>query len=237
MSCRSTVMPSAPTLAPSSKQTTNYARLCRLLVDGGTKALRHTFDKLHSPVNLFDVLKAGSSHHSTLQSLKKKRTSNDTQWVKLYPSPHSSITSGDFDITLLMVLLRNVCGLAAPATGWDSLPPALDSSVEANIARVKYYRNTVYGHASQASVDDPTFNSLWRDISAALIALGVDAAAIAKLKTETMDPDTEKHYSEAKERKEDNIQDQIDKMKGIDEYFIILLLLRTSLIEWKVFKR
>ena len=237
MSCRSTVMASAPTLAPSSKQTTNYARLCRLLVDGGTKALRHTFDKLHSPVNLFDVLKAGSSHHSTLQSLKKKRTSNDTQWVKLYPSPHSSITSGDFDITLLMVLLRNVCGLAAPATGWDSLPPALDSSVEANIARVKYYRNTVYGHASQASVDDPTFNSLWRDISAALIALGVDAAAIAKLKTETMDPDTEKHYSEAKERKEDNIQDQIDKMKGIDEYFIILLLLRTSLIEWKVFKR
>ena len=230
-------MASAPTLAPSSKQTTNYARLCRLLVDGGTKALRHTFDKLHSPVNLFDVLKAGSSHHSTLQSLKKKRTSNDTQWVKLYPSPHSSITSGDFDITLLMVLLRNVCGLAAPATGWDSLPPALDSSVEANIARVKYYRNTVYGHASQASVDDPTFNSLWRDISAALIALGVDAAAIAKLKTETMDPDTEKHYSEAKERKEDNIQDQIDKMKGIDEYFIILLLLRTSLIEWKVFKR
>ena len=237
MSCRSTVMASAPTLAPSSKQTTNYARLCRLLVDGGTKALRHTFDKLHSPVNLFDVLKAGSSHHSTLQSLKKKRTSNDTQWVKLYPSPHSSVTSGDFDITLLMVLLRNVCGLAAPATGWDSLPPALDSSVEANIARVKYYRNTVYGHASQASVDDPTFNSLWRDISAALIALGVDAAAIAKLKTETMDPDTEKHYSEAKERKEDNIQDQIDKMKGIDEYFIILLLLRTSLIEWKVFKR
>ena len=86
-------------------------------------------------------------------------------------------------------------------------------------------------------MDDPTFNSLWRDISAALIALGVDAAAIAKLKTETMDPDTEKHYSEAKERKEDNIQDQIDKMKGIDEYFIILLLLRTSLIEWKVFKR
>ena len=238
MPCRSTVMASVPTLAPSWKQTTNYARLCRLLVDGGTKALRHTFDKFHPPANLFNVLKAGSLDHSTLQSLKKKRTFNDTQWGKLYPSPHSSVTSGDFDITLLMVLLRNICGLlAAPATGWDSLPPALDTSVEANIARVKYYRNTVYGHASQASVDDPTFNSLWQDISAALIALGVDAAAIAKLKTETMDPDTEKHSEPLKERNEDNIEDQIDKMEGIDEYFIVLFLLRTSLIEWKVFKR
>ena len=145
MSFRFTLMASAPTLAPSTKETTNYARLCRLLVDGGTKALRHTFDKLHSPANLFNVLKAGSAEHSTLQSLKRKRIINATQWGKLYPSPPSSVTSEDFDITLLMVLLRNICGLTAPSTGWDSLPPASDTSVEANIARVKYYRNSVYG--------------------------------------------------------------------------------------------
>ena len=219
-------MASAPTLAPSTKESTNYARLCRLLVDGGTKALRYTFDKYHSPANLFNVLNAGSAEHSTLQSIRKKKIINATQWGKLYPSPPSSVTSGDFDITLLMVLLRNICGLTAPATttpgsthSWDSLPPASDTSIEANIARVKYYRNSVYGHAKQASVDDPTFNSLWRDISAALVALGVDAAAITKLKTETMDPDTEKHYRELlKEWKkdEDNIKDQLNRMEGIN---------------------
>ncbi|CAH3192614.1 unnamed protein product [Porites evermanni] len=216
-------MASVPTLAPSTKESTNYARLCRLLVDGGTKALRYTFDKYHSPANLFNVLKAGSAEHSTLQSIRKKKIINATQWGKLYPSPPSSVTSGDFDITLLMVLLRNICGLTAPATttpgsthSWDSLPPASDTSIEANIARVKYYRNSVYGHAKQASVDDPTFNSLWRDISAAQIALGVDAAAITKLKTETMDPDTEKHYRELLkewEKDEDNIKDQLNKME------------------------
>ena len=219
MFCRSTVMASAPTLAPSTKETTNYARLCRLLVDGGTKALRYTFDKFHSPANLFNVLKSGSPEHSTLQSLKKKRIINATQWDKLYPSPPSSVTSKDFDIPLVMVLLRNICGLTAPATGWDSLPSASDTSFEANIARVKYYRNSVYGHARQASVDDPTFNSMWQDISAALVVLGVDAAAIAQLKTETMDPDTEKHYRELlKEWKkdEDNIKDQLDRMEGIN---------------------
>ena len=211
-------MASAPTLAPSNKETTNYARLCRLLVDGGTKALRYTFDKFHSPANLFNVLKAGSAEHSTLQSIRKRKIINATQWGKLYPSPPLSVTSKDFDITLLMVLLRNICGLPAPATGWDSLPPASDLSVQAIIARVKHYRNSVYGHASEASVDDPTFNSLWQDVSAALVALGVDAAAIAKLKTETMDPDTETHYRELlKEWKkdEDSIKDQLDRVEGI----------------------
>ena len=211
-------MASAPTLAPSSKETTNYARLCRLLVDGGTKALRYSFDKFHSPANLFNVLKAGSTEHLTLQALRKKRIINATQWGKLYPFPPSSVTSEDFDITLLMVLLRNICGLPAPATGWDSLPPTSDTSVEANIARVKHNRNSVYGHASQASVDDPTFNSLWQDISSALVVLGVDAAAITKLKTESMDPDTETHYRELLnewKKDEDSIKDQLDRMEGI----------------------
>ena len=207
-----------PTLDPSSKETTNYARLCRLLVDGGTKALRYTFNKFHSSANLFNVLKAGSAEHSTLKSIRKRKIINATQWGKLYPSPPSSVTSEDFDITLLMVLLRNICGLPPPATGWDSFPPASDTSVGANIVRVKHYRNAVYGHTSQASLDDPTFNSLWRDISAALVALGVDAAAITKLKTETIDPDMEKHYRELlKEWKkdEDNIKDQLKRMEGI----------------------
>ena len=85
--------------------------------------------------------------------------------------------------------------------------------------RVKYYRNSVYGHASQASVDNPTFNFLWQGVSATLVVLGVDAAAIRKLKTETMDPDTVKHYRELlKEWKKDenNIKDQLDRMKAIN---------------------
>ena len=217
--CLAGLMASPPTLAPSTKETTNYARLCRLLVDGGTKALRYTFDKFHSPANLFNVLKAGSAKHLTLQSLKKKKIINATQWGKLYPSPPWSVTSEDFDITLLMVLLRNICGRVAPATGWDSLPSASDTSVEANIVRVKFYRNSVYGHAIQASVDDPTINTLWQDISAALVALGVDIAAINKLQTESMDQEREGHYRELLRdwrKDEDSVKDKLDKMEGMN---------------------
>ena len=208
-------MDSPTALAPSTKETTNYARLCRLLVDGGTKALRHTFDNVHPPENLYGVLNS-PAELSTLQVLKKKKVINDSQWDKLYPSP--SVRSIDFDITLLMVLLRNICGLAAPATGWDSLPHVSDTSVEANIARVKHYRNIVCGHAIQASVDDVAFKTLWLQITDALIGLGVDALTINELKTESMDPERENHYLDLLKKwkkEEDNVKEQLDRIEGI----------------------
>ena len=71
-----------------------------------------------------------------------------------------------------MILLRNVCGLAPPLTGWDSLPAATDFSHETDIARIKYLRNTVYAHAEHASVDDATFDKHWKDIRDTLVRLG-----------------------------------------------------------------
>ena len=176
---------------PYTKETTNFARLCRLLLDVGSQALRDTFDRIHPPAVLHRVLASGSPAYGTLQLLRKKRIMNSIQWGKLYPAVPTSVSSANFDITLLVVLLRNICHLTPPVTGWDTLPSAADTSTEANIARFKYYRNTVYGCASQASVDDTTFNMLWQDISQALIALGGASyrAAINKLKNERMDPD------------------------------------------------
>ena len=218
-------MASAATPAsPSTKETTNYARLCRLLVDVGSQALRDTFDAIHPPVGLHTVL-GRHLEHATLKSLWKKRILNPTQWGKLYPTIPSSVSSAGFDITLLMVLLRNICKLAPPSTGWDSLPPPADVSKQANIARLKYYRNTVYGHASQASVDDAAFNNYWQDISNAIVGL-VGAgygAAISKLKNGCMDPDTEKHYRQLLKQwkeDEDNVKEKLQEIEGANNSYL-----------------
>ena len=210
----------APSPFASSKETTNYARLCRLLVDVGTQALRDTFDTIHPPATLPKVL---SLVHPTLLFLKKK-VLNPTQWGKLYPTHPSSVSSASFDITLLMVLLRNtcICSLTPPAStgSWDELPLPGDNSREANIARIKYYRNQVYAHASQASVDDATFNMLWQDISNALLGLGSGAtysSAISCLKTECMDPVVEEHYQKLlKEWKidDENTKEKLENLEG-----------------------
>ena len=162
-------MASASPATSSTKETTNYARLCRLLVDVGTFALRDCFDAMYTARSLHTFLAASQP---TLQSLRLSRIINAIQWGKLFPVVPSSVASTDFDITLLMILLRNICGLAPPVTGWDALPAATDFSREADIARVKYFRNTVYAHAEYASVDDATFDTHWKEIRDTLVRLG-----------------------------------------------------------------
>ena len=162
-------MDSAAATGSSTKETTNYARLCRLLVDIGTQALRDTFDTIHPPANLHTILTANKT---TLQFLRTRKVINATQWGMLFPAIPTSVSSAHFDITLLMALLRNICGLPSPIAGWDTLSAATDVSREADIARVKYYRNSVYGHAECASVDDAVFNIYWGDIRDTLVRLG-----------------------------------------------------------------
>ena len=219
-------MASAAPSFSSTKETTNYARLCRLLVDVGTQVLRDIFNRIHPPTHLHGILATSSPAHPTLQSLRKRKILNVTQWGELYPTIPSSVSSASFDITLLIVLLRNICGLSVPAStgSWDILPPGSDNSIEANIVRIKYYRNNVYGHASQASVDEPTFHALWLEISNALLALGSAAkytSAISRLKTECMDPDVEEHYRELlKEWKkdDDSTKDKLEQLEGTLPY-------------------
>ena len=220
-------MAGVPPVTSSTKETTNYARLCRLLVDVGSQALRDTFNSIHAPGSLHTVL-ANPPAQTILQSLYKpkkgkKKILNPNQWGKLYPAIPTSVSSANFDITLLMILLRNICSLSPPATGWDALPPAADMSTEADIARVKYFRNVVYGHAEQASVDDTSFNNHWHDIKAALVRLGGTSYgdAIDDLQNACMDPGVEEHYKELLQqwkRDEDSIQDQLNEIEGDVKY-------------------
>ena len=212
-------MASAAPTFHSTKETTNYARLCRLLVDVGAHVMRETFDKKR-PTGSLDTVLSTAPIHAILQTLRTKRVLNPTQWGKLYPAITSSVSSTNFDITLLMVLLRNICGLVPPPTGWDSLPAATDLTPEADIVRIKYYRNTVYGHASEASVDDTTFSQYWQDIQDALVRLGGTCYqdAIDNLKADCMDPEFEEHFQELLKqwvKDEINIKEKLDEIGEI----------------------
>ncbi|KAL9965331.1 hypothetical protein ACROYT_G029119 [Oculina patagonica] len=217
-------MASAAPSFPSTKETTNYARLCRLLVDVGSQVLRETFNRVRPPGSLHTVL-SDPAVHAKLQSLKNKKVLNPSQWSKLYPAIKSSVSSRDFDTTLLVLLLRNICSLVPPATGWDNLPLVTDLTPEANIARIKFHRNTVYGHATDASIDDATFGVYWNDIKDTLVRLGGACYqdAIDDLEKECMDPDFEEHYRDLLRqwvKDEASIKDKLDELNRKLEDFI-----------------
>ena len=171
----------SPSPLASSVEKTNGAKLSRLLIDGGTTVLRSIFNGYHPPASLSAALNA---NYSTLNTLLKKRILHRSQWDLLFPPSGAPPDSKTFDITLLFRLLTNICGLSPPRSKWHKKPPPSDNSLEANLARIKFYRNELYGHVTTTGIADPTFSTLWQEISAVLVALGLQQAEIDRLKAE-----------------------------------------------------
>ena len=113
----------APSPLTSSIEETNGNKLRRLLIDGGTTVLRNTFDYYHPPANLIADL-SSKRIHFTLTKLRRKNILKDSQWDKLFPPPCGGPPNAiNFDITLLFLLLRNICGLSPLLSGWYKMPP------------------------------------------------------------------------------------------------------------------
>ena len=188
----------------------NYSRVCQLLVDKGGDALRAALHVVHPPSTLAAVLNANKS------VLKKIRYSviNPSQWNLLYPVSGTP-DSRNFDVTLLTILLRNICGLSSPATGWNAMPPASDTSISANIVRIKIFRNEVYGHTPSAELADTTFETLWQEISKPLVKLGIPQQDIDELKEVPLSPEEESYIKKLKEWKQQE-DDLLSKLNDLE---------------------
>ncbi|KAK3586426.1 hypothetical protein CHS0354_017068 [Potamilus streckersoni] len=135
-------MASSKILAPSAEKV-NFSRIIALLIDGGKLALRCQFDQ-HFPPSCLDKDLCQGKIRKTLGDMKRKGTINDIQWYRLYPpTTGPPVSSENFDISLFTCLLRNICGLNPPKTGWDNTPSPGDKSPEADIVRIRLLRNEV----------------------------------------------------------------------------------------------
>ncbi|XP_067028557.1 uncharacterized protein [Acropora muricata] len=200
----------------SSVEKTNGAKLSRLLIDGGTMVLRKIFDRYHPPANLQSNLYANSG---TLKNLLRRRVLHKPQWDLLFPPGGATPDPNTFDISLLFLLLTNICGLSPPPSGWHTNPPGSDTSFEANLARIKLFRNKVYGHVTTTGIDKATFSALWKEISAALVALGLPQAEIGRLKAEHCGEEDFLNvlfeWAESEEDLKSQLRDIKEMLKGI----------------------
>ena len=150
----------------------NFQRLTRLLMRGGLALLKEVFDSIHPPPN-FPAVLSNPVIKTQLQTLRRNRVLTHPEWNCLYnPSgPGTYGKSTDFDISLLCKLLRAICNLTPPATGWDILPNSTDHSLEADLVRIKFYRNKIYGHNNSMEISNADFENLWMEISEALLRI------------------------------------------------------------------
>ena len=177
-------------MMPSSNRArSDGARLIRLISDVGTATMRKYFDSKVPPANLTAEL---TNHQAKLKHLHAKKVIRDEQMNLLFPpTGMPPTTSKNYDITLLFVLIRNICGVTPPAsTVWNTEPLSSDTSEVADLIRIKNYRNEIF-HRKSTEVDHREFLTYWNKISEVLVRRGANAEDIAKLKKGPIDED---HY-------------------------------------------
>lgn len=73
-------------------------------------------------------------------------------------------SSKNYDVTLMIYLLRNLTTVQPPSNGFDVLPPASEIHDGADLARIKYYRNR-YAHFETDKLTSTDFLLIWEDIT------------------------------------------------------------------------
>ncbi len=152
-----------PILLSAEKSRCQY--LARLLINGGTKLLREKFDSIHKPENLRLTLNdpAVKGQLSTVL--------DDLKWNNLYSDPAKHVSSADFDLWLILKLLRTICGLTPLVTGWYAMPRGV-AFVE-DLARIECYCR----FACYREMTDARFNYLWSAISKAFLRIAASISS------------------------------------------------------------
>lgn len=176
------------------KSSENYIRLCRLITTICGSLLRHILSRQIEPDNLRKEL--------DIHRTKLEKNINTQQKEQLYlKAGCKSISPKDLDISVLYVLLRNICKLSPPTTGWGKPPQKGDNSESAFIERIRHIRNSISAHNTHGKVSDTDFQQYWGELENSIIAMEkkltgdvVYQDAMSKIKDMTFNKDDAEKY-------------------------------------------
>ena len=175
----------------ATDEITNINRISRLVMGPCTDQLRDLL-RLYIPPASFPVVI--QKEISQLPRLSKLQLKLILPSYGVYSSNYD-----DMDITLLYLLLRNICGIKAHTKGWGNTPAFADRSVSANIERIRLARNECIH--STGGMCNTEFNKIWSVIKATVVDLDKTLGNGNKyqdivdfIRTDTMDPVRDKHY-------------------------------------------
>lgn len=139
--------------------------LARLLLHGGTTLLREKFDSIHKPENLRLTLNDPAVKGQLLAVL------TGLERYYLYSDPAKHVRSTEFDLWLILKLLRTICGFTPPVTGWYTMPRGV--AFVDDLARIECYRKFAY----YEEMTDARFNYLWGEISKAFLRIAASISS------------------------------------------------------------
>ncbi|XP_045162847.2 uncharacterized protein LOC123527452 [Mercenaria mercenaria] len=210
------------TAAPSAERVYLF-RLLTLTVDCGTTIIRKIFDHRSSNAPLTVLL---THEKPTITRLKTQKAITNVQFCLLYPPSGQAPTSADFDLTLAICLLRNLrpCGLNRKFN-WSSPPLPGDTSLEADICRLRMFRNELAHISTTTGIQKSTFLTKWADIEQVLYRLNNSVPnpvqnlqqTIHDYKNSPLDPETEEKVEKEIERWQEIEKELETKVQHVQE--------------------
>lgn len=151
----------APYITPG-KSTENFFRLCQLIMTICSDLLRDILGHYIKPSNL----------RSELDKNKKELENkmNIQQRSLIYPTTGiASLVAKDMDISVIYIILRNICKIPDHKKGWGNAPLKGDTSLAACIERIRLQRNSLTGHSTNGMVEDVEFQNIWAELRNAIV--------------------------------------------------------------------
>nr|XP_022308347.1 uncharacterized protein LOC111114349 [Crassostrea virginica] len=145
-----------------------YLKLDTVIQKVAIPTVLKVFNASIPPNDLANVL---NSNAGIIQELWKKRVINadqldilvrvpGVQFTFQSKVPHQTDTSSeDFDISLMICILRSLNMVQAPSKGWDTFPPKEDTTMGANLYRIKALRNRL-AHLPKTKIKNKNYKHM-----------------------------------------------------------------------------
>jgi hypothetical protein len=116
-------------------------RLQIIIIDGGLLVLRNIIDQTLTAYGL-TLSACLNNEKATIARLKSRAVITQSQYDILFPTGGQAPTTSEMDFTLIVCLLRCLkCFGLNKKFDWNTKPISTDLTVEADIYRLKAYRN------------------------------------------------------------------------------------------------
>ncbi|XP_053379315.1 uncharacterized protein LOC123526877 [Mercenaria mercenaria] len=213
--------------AQPSQDRVHLFRLQTLIIDGCTTVIRNIIHQksYNVPFNVF------LSHEKTaVNTLRARKTITKAQYNLLYPQGGNPPSITDIDLTLATCLLRNLKSFGLNTKyNWSGTPQQTDTSLEADLCRLRIARNEVAHIASTSGIDQTTFQVKWNEIEQVLLRLNTSVSnpmpnlqqELDEYKNSPLDPEAEEKIKEEIEKlqqMEKNLELELQIVKKEFEY-------------------
>ena len=163
---------------------TNYARLCTLIMQEGTKRIQANV--VGNLIDQMTLPQALAAKKPKFVSLRQKKVINMIQYNALFPDDSPQPQYEAIDMTLWILLARHL-SRGKNHINWTRQPNETNIKWQHDVLRIREIRNRLF-HLAQPELNQAEFNILWSEAESALFRLGASPDTIQSYKSRDLDP-------------------------------------------------